>query len=64
MYSPRISEDLIPILYRLAQLHNKPMTQVVDTLLRDALWNSKTTSSIGDNKNKYQNSHTQEVDHE
>ncbi len=34
MYSPKISEDLIPMLYRLARRVGKPMTKLVDDLLR------------------------------
>ena len=37
MYSPRIKEDLIPDLYRLAKKKDVPMTQVVDEILRDAI---------------------------
>ena len=37
MYSPKIKEDLIPTLYQLAKTQEKPMTQVVDEILRDAL---------------------------
>ena len=34
MYSPKIREDLIPILYRMGQEQQKPMTRVVDEILR------------------------------
>ena len=35
MYSPRIREDLIPMLYRIKQVQDgKPMTQIVDEILR------------------------------
>jgi len=50
MYSPKIKEDLIPILYQMAKTHKKPMTEVVDDMLRNALQNtgaihqSKTTN--------------------
>jgi len=37
MYSPKISEDLIPKVYRLAKAENKPMTRVVDEILRNYL---------------------------
>lgn len=37
MYSPKIAEDLIPILYGLAKESQIPMTKVVDGILRDAL---------------------------
>jgi hypothetical protein len=34
MYSPKIREDLIPRLYRMGKAMNKPMTKVVDEILR------------------------------
>ena len=34
MYSPKISEDLIPMLYRLSRAFRRPMTKVVDEFLR------------------------------
>jgi hypothetical protein len=37
MYSPKINEDLIPKLYALAKSENKPMTEVVNLILSDAL---------------------------
>jgi len=37
MYSPKISEDLIPILYKKAQSDKKPMTKIVDELLHEKL---------------------------
>lgn len=37
MYSPKIKEDLIPIIYRLGKTQRKPMTKVVDGILRDYL---------------------------
>lgn len=37
MYSPRIKEDLIPVLYKLAKQEEKPMTQLVDEILRNEL---------------------------
>jgi hypothetical protein len=37
VYSPKIKEDLIPILYRLANEKDKPMTRVVDEILRKEL---------------------------
>ena len=33
MYSPRIDEKLIPVIYRRAQSSNKPMTKVVNEIL-------------------------------
>ena len=37
MYSPKIQEDLIPILYRLKLRLDKPMTELVDEILRPEL---------------------------
>jgi len=37
MYSPKIAEDLISLLYQLKQTRQKPMTQLVDELLRPQL---------------------------
>jgi len=37
MYSPKIREDLIPILYQLGKEQKKPMTKVVDEILRSYL---------------------------
>ena len=34
MYSPKIKEDLIPILYKLAKWEGKPMTALIDQMLR------------------------------
>ena len=37
MYSPKIKEDLIPKLYRLAKKESVPMTEFVDRIIRDSL---------------------------
>jgi len=37
MYSPRISEDLIPFLFRMGQAQNVSMTKVVDDIIRSDL---------------------------
>ena len=37
MYSPKIAEDLIPALYRISKQKRKPMTRVVDEILREKL---------------------------
>lgn len=37
MYSPKISEALIPALYRLGKARHIPMTRLVDSLIRKAL---------------------------
>ena len=34
MYSPKLRDDLIPLLYRLARQEGKPMTRLVDEILR------------------------------
>ena len=34
MYSPKIKEDLIPVLYKLAKREGKPMTALIDQMLR------------------------------
>ena len=36
-YSPKIREDLIPVLYRMGKQMRKPMTKVVDQILREDL---------------------------
>ena len=37
MYSPKVSEDLVPRLYKLAKEQKRPMTKVLDELIRDKL---------------------------
>lgn len=37
MYSPKIAEDLIPLLYREAQRRDVKMTELVDKILRETL---------------------------
>jgi len=37
MYSPKISEELIPIIYRKAKQERRPMTRIVNDLLREKL---------------------------
>jgi len=37
MYSPKISEDLVPVLYHTARARRMPMTKLVDKLIRKAL---------------------------
>jgi len=34
MYSPKLKENLIPILYKLAKQEGKPMTALIDEMLR------------------------------
>ncbi len=33
MYSPKINEEFIPVLYRLAKEQKKPMTQLVNEII-------------------------------
>ena len=40
MYSPKISEDLIPQLYRMAKARKMPMTRLVSVIIRHALTNN------------------------
>ena len=37
MYSPKISQDLIPKLYRLAKAGNIPMTELVNQLITEGI---------------------------
>lgn len=37
MYSPKISEDLIPRIYRLGKLKKMPMTRLVNEILQKSL---------------------------
>lgn len=37
IYSPKISDELIPIIYRIGRRERKPMTKVVDGFLRNAI---------------------------
>ena len=37
MYSPKLREDLIPQLYKLAKEQKRPMTKILDGLIRDKL---------------------------
>lgn len=47
MYSPKISEDLIPVLYVTAKTKKQPMTKLVDNIIRQYLTeNSIHTSDI------------------
>ena len=39
VYSPKVKEDLIPKLYRIAKKRGVPMTQLVDNIIREALEN-------------------------
>ena len=37
MYSPKISKDLVRVIYKIGQYEGLPMTKVVDRLLRDSV---------------------------
>lgn len=37
MYSPKINENLIPVIYRLAKEQKKPMTKLVNEIIEKAL---------------------------
>ena len=37
MYSPKLDESLVPVLYRLAKERRIPMTRLVDGIIRQAL---------------------------
>ena len=39
MYSPKLDEKLVPVLYRIAQAKGIPMTQLVNSLIADAIRN-------------------------
>jgi hypothetical protein len=39
MYTPKISEDLIPTLYKLSKARKRPMTKVVNEIITDYLQN-------------------------
>ena len=45
MYSPRISEELIPALYKIAQSEQKPMTTLVSEMIRKELKRRMTNES-------------------
>ena len=51
MYSPKISEDLIPIIYIKAKEKKMPMTKIVDELLRDGL---KDNDKVMESKTDYE----------
>ena len=52
MYSPKIAEDLIPTLYRMAQKQKRPMTEVVDGILREKLKSTKNNKDEEDKTSK------------
>ena len=55
MYSPKVSEDLVPQLYKLAKEQKRPMTKILDGLIRDKLAekaNDKAESTNSEMKSK------------
>ena len=55
IYSPKINEELIPVLYKIGKMEKKPMTRVVDELLRYALESREEYRSIyTDSENLWQ----------
>lgn len=48
MYSPKIAEDLIPELYKISKAEGKPMTKIVDEIMRGAI----VKNSLPKSKNK------------
>ena len=38
MYSPKIKEQLIPLIYNMAKREHKPMTAVVNEILEESLY--------------------------
>lgn len=37
MYSPKIDEDLIPVLYKMAKAQGRPMTKIVNDIIRKVI---------------------------
>ena len=37
MYSPKIAEDLVPVLYRIGKAEGRPMTHVVNEIIRKTI---------------------------
>ena len=48
MYSPKISEDLVPLIYRAAKIQKVPMTHWVNEVLKQALVKSSEERSSVD----------------
>lgn len=53
MYSPKIKEDLIPIIYQKAKEVKTPMTKIVDIILREHLQRTASTSQVNPSKASY-----------
>ncbi len=52
MYSPKINEEHIPVLYQLGKKLKKPMTVVVNELLKEALAQHQELELTKQNKTK------------
>lgn len=50
MYSPKISEELIPKLYRIAKAKKIPMTRLVNQIIEDAIKDIQVESEIIEEK--------------
>lgn len=48
MYSPKISEDLIPDLYKLSKALGKPMTALVNDLILERLQKTEIVETQGE----------------
>ena len=48
MYSPKISEDLIPLLHEKAIEENKPMTKIVNEILKEKLTGNNKQETVRD----------------
>lgn len=48
MYSPKIREDLIPKLYKIAKKKGVPMTELVNGIIREALEKEYKANRKGD----------------
>lgn len=46
MYSPKISEELIPVIYRISKSKGKPMTHIVNEILQKAVNTTDPASNI------------------
>jgi len=54
MYSPKIKEDLIPVIYKLAKKEGKTMTRLLDEILRKELKKREGEVCQDRNKKRYQ----------
>ena len=54
MYSPKINEDLIPVIYKLAKKEGKTMTRLLDEILRKELKKGRVKYARTETKKRYQ----------